>query len=60
MWLQIYYIFCYIIFGYSIAIMAGYLYFILQSYRAQHKLSIDMPDDETIKYLMKGTIPYLT
>ena len=55
MWLQIYYIFCYIIFGYSIAIMAGYLYFILQSYRAQHKLSIDMPDDETIKYLMKGS-----
>ena len=55
MWLTIYYIFCYLIFGYSMAIMASYLFFIFQSYRAQKKLSIDMPDDETIKYLMKGS-----
>ncbi|MBO4801323.1 MAG: glycosyltransferase family 2 protein [Bacteroidaceae bacterium] len=55
MWLNIYYIFCYIVFGYTLAIMASYLYLILQSFRAQHKLSINMPDDETIKYQMKSS-----
>lgn len=54
-WMTIYYVFCYIIFGYTLTIMASYLFFIFQSYRAQYKLSIDMPDDETIKYQMKGS-----
>ncbi|MBQ7494341.1 MAG: glycosyltransferase family 2 protein [Bacteroidaceae bacterium] len=55
MWLTIYYIFCYIIFAYSLTIMASYLYLIMQSFRAQSQQSINMPDDETIKYLMKGS-----
>ena len=55
MWMTIYYIFCYIIFGYTLTIMASYLFFIWQSSRAQNTLAIDMPDDETIKYQMKGS-----
>ena len=51
----IYYIFCYLIFAYTLAIMAGYMFFIYQSSRAQRALAIEMPDDETIKYQMRGS-----
>ena len=55
MWLNLYYTFCYIIFGYSIAILLSYLFLVVQSYRAQRKSKIDMPSDKTLKYLMKGS-----
>ena len=55
MWMIIYYIFCYLIFGYTMAIMAGYIFFIWQSSRAQRALAIDMPEDDTIKYQMRGS-----
>ena len=55
MWLTIYYIFCYIVFGYSIAILLSYLFLVVQSYKAQRRSKIDMPSDKTIKYLMKGS-----
>ena len=55
MWMIIYTIFCYLIFGYTMAIMAGYMFFIYQSSRAQRALAIDMPDDETIKYQLRGS-----
>lgn len=55
MWLTIYYIFCYLIFGYSLLIMLSYLFLILQSYRAQKALAIDMPSDESIKFLLQGS-----
>ncbi|MBR1755725.1 MAG: glycosyltransferase family 2 protein [Bacteroidaceae bacterium] len=53
--MTIYYIFCYVIFGYTLTIMASYMFFIWQSSRAQKALSIDMPDDETIKYQLQGS-----
>ena len=55
MWLNTYYTFCYIIFGYSIAILLSYLFLVIQSYRAQRRSKIDMPSDKTLKYLMKGS-----
>ena len=55
MWLSIYYIFCYVVFGYSIAILLSYMFLVIQSYRAQRRSKIDMPSDKTIKYLMKGS-----
>lgn len=55
MWLSIYYIFCYVIFSYSIAILLSYMFLVIQSYRAQRKSKIDIPSDTTLKYLMKGS-----
>ena len=55
MWLTIYYIFCYLIFFYTLTIMASYLYLVVQSYRAQRRMSVEMPDDDTIKYLLKSS-----
>jgi len=53
--MAIYYTFCYLIFGYTLMIMFSYLFFIFESKSAQNKMRIDMPDDETIKYQMKGS-----
>ena len=55
MWLTIYYIFCYLIFSYSLALMVTYLSLVIMSKRAQKKLDVNMPDDETIKYLLKSS-----
>ena len=49
-----YYTFCYIVFAYSIAILLSYLFLVVQSYRAQKKMKIDMPSDTTLKYLMEA------
>ena len=54
-WIAIYYVFCYLIFGYSLGIMASYLLFILFSRRAQSGQKVDMPDDDTIRYQLKGS-----
>ena len=55
MWLTIYYIFSYIVFGYTMLILLSYLFLVVQSYRAQRHLKIDMPDDSSIKYALQGS-----
>ncbi len=55
MWLTIYYIFSYLVFGYTMLILFSYLFLVIQSYRAQSALKVDLPDDETIKYLMRNS-----
>lgn len=55
MWLTIYNIFCYIIFFYSIVIMLSYLLLVIGSYRVQKTKDIEVPVDESLKYLMKGS-----
>lgn len=55
MWLTIYYIFSYIIFFYTLSIMASYLYLVIQSLRAQKKAAVDTPNDTTLKYLLKAS-----
>ena len=55
MWLTIYYIFSYLVFTYSLVILFTYLFFVIQSYRAQRALKVDLPDDETIKFMLRGS-----
>ena len=55
MWLTIYYIFCYLIFGYSILIMLSYLFLVIQSFRVQRRMAGNTPNDETIKFLLQGS-----
>ena len=55
MWVLIYKIFCYIVFSYTILLMISYTTLVLMSHSAQKQLEINMPDDETIKYMMKGS-----
>ena len=49
------YIFNYLVFFYSMAIMSSYLWLVIQSYRAQNRLAAETPDDETMKYMLKGS-----
>lgn len=49
------YIFNYLVFFYSMAIMASYVWLVIQSYRAQNRLAAETPDDETMKYMLKGS-----
>ena len=53
MWVTIYYIFSYLIFFYSITAMLLLLYLTVQSLRAQRKLKVNLPDDDTIRYMLK-------
>ena len=55
MWLTIYYIFCYLIFSYTLALIVTYVIMVIMSKRAQQKLEINMPDDNTIKFLLRGS-----
>lgn len=55
MWLTIYYIFCYLIFGYSLLIMMSYLFLVIQSFRVQRRMVGNTPNDETIKFLLQGS-----
>ena len=55
MWLKIYYLFCYLVFGYTLSLMISYVVLVFLSYRAQKKMSATMPDDESLKYLMQGS-----
>ena len=55
MWLTLYYIFCYFVFCYSLVLMLSYLALVLMSRRAQKQLEVELPDDETIKYMLKGS-----
>ena len=54
-WHTIWYFFSYVVFLYSMAIMASYLVLVFLSYKAQKKKEIEVPDDETIKYMLKGS-----
>lgn len=54
-WLAIYYFFSYIVFGYTLAIMASYLLFVFLSWSMQLRLKVDIPDDEVIKYQLQGS-----
>ena len=55
MWLTIYYIFCYLVFAYSMLLLTGYVWLAIMSRSAQKQLEVNLPDDETIKYLMQGS-----
>lgn len=53
MWLTLYFIFSYLIFFYSLTAMALLTYLSMSSLRAQMRLRVNMPDDETIRYMLK-------
>ncbi|MCR4765093.1 MAG: glycosyltransferase [Bacteroidaceae bacterium] len=55
MWVTLYNIFAILVFCYSLAILFSYLFLVFQSFRAQAKLKVDLPDDETIKFLLKSS-----
>ena len=55
MWLILYNIFCYVIFGYSLVIMLSYLFLAVESYRVQKLKEVEVPVDESIKYMLKGS-----
>lgn len=55
MWSTIYLIFSYIIFSYSLVLMASYVFLVYMSHQAQKDLSVNIPDDETIKYFLQGS-----
>lgn len=55
MWITIYYIFSYAIFFYSLSVILINMYLTLQSFRAQNDLSVDMPDDVTLRYMFRGS-----
>ncbi len=54
-WLAIYYFFSYIVFGYTLAIMTSYLFFVFLSWSMQIRVKIDVPDDDIIKYQLQGS-----
>lgn len=55
MWATIYYIFSYAIFFYSIATMVSMLIIAILSVRAQRRYEVNTPDDNTIRYFLKGS-----
>ena len=55
MWISIYNFFSYIVFGYTITSMACLVVLCILSLKAQYNLRINMPDDDTIRYMLKGS-----
>ena len=55
MWAQIYYFFSYAIFFYTIIAMVALLTLAIMSYMAQRRHDINVPDDDTIRYFLKGS-----
>ena len=53
MWIQIYYIFSYLIFFYTMMAMGLLLYLCISSIRYQRRLRVNVPDDDTIRYMLK-------
>lgn len=53
MWVTIYFIFSYIIFFYTLVAMSMLLYLSISSIRYQRRLRVNLPDDETIRYVLK-------
>ena len=52
-WVTIYFIFSYVIFFYSLLAMILLLYLSISSIRYQNRLRINLPDDETIRYILR-------
>lgn len=55
MWVSIYYFFSYLVFFYTIAAMIMLLYLTVMSLRAQRNIRINIPDDDTLRYILKGS-----
>ena len=55
MWVTFYQIFCIFVFSYSILLLTSYVILVFMSRQAQNQLEINLPDDETIKYMMQGS-----
>lgn len=55
MWHIIYEFFSYAVFFYTVATIGFLVYLTVMSTRAQRNIQIDMPDDETIRYILKGS-----
>lgn len=55
MWIKIYILFSYGIFAYTVLIMGFMLYLVIQSMRAQRSSRINVPTDDTIRYMLKGS-----
>lgn len=55
MWITIYYLFSYVIFFYTILAMVCMLLLAIASVRAQRRKDINVPDDDTIRYFLKGS-----
>ena len=55
MWVTFYQIFCIFVFSYSILLLTSYVILVFMSRQAQNQLEINLPDDETIKYMMEGS-----
>ena len=55
MWVIIYYIFSYVIFFYSFVAMILLTYLAVRSYVAQKRLKVNVPDDDTIRYLLQAS-----
>lgn len=53
MWVTIYFIFSYIIFFYTLIAMSMLLYLSISSIRYQRRLRVNLPDDDTIRYMLK-------
>ena len=49
LWHATWYTFSYLVFFYSMAIMASYLVLVWLSYREQKRKEKEVPDDETLK-----------
>ena len=55
MWVTFYHIFGIVVFSYSIVLMTSYVILVFMSRQAQNQQDINVPDDETIKYMMQGS-----
>lgn len=53
MWITIYYIFSYVIFFYTLVAMGMLLFLSIRSIKAQKNLLVNIPDDDTIRYMLK-------
>lgn len=51
----LYQIFCYLVFSYTILLLISYLILVIMSRQAQNQLEVNLPDDESIKYMMQGS-----
>ena len=55
MWMTIYYIFSYVIFFYTMVAMIMLIFLAIRSSIAQKRLLVNMPDDDTIRYVLKSS-----
>lgn len=55
MWITIYYFFSYVVFFYTLVSMVAMVILAYQSFRAQKRFVVNVPDDDTIKYMLKSS-----